>query len=108
MNEVLLVFGMMLVTFGVRYPVLALVGRVNLPDPVLRALKYVPPAVLTAIIVPATFMPQGDFNPGLDNAYIIGFLAAVGVSWRTRSLLWTIITSMAVFFMWRALTGAVS
>lgn len=106
MNEVLLVFGMMLVTFGVRYPVLALVGRVNLPDAVLRALKYVPPAVLTAIIFPATFMPGGEARFSLDNAYIIGFLTAVGVSWRTRSLLWTITLGMAAFFLWRALTGA--
>src|SRR5207302_6158295 len=52
-NEVLLIAGMALVTLAIRYPLLALVGKVSLPEPVLRALKYVPPAVLTAIIVPA-------------------------------------------------------
>ena len=34
MNEILLIVGMMAVTFSVRYPVLALVGRMDLPDPV--------------------------------------------------------------------------
>ena len=58
--EMLLVAGMFLVTFGVRYPVLALVSRVTLPPAVLGALKFIPPAVLTAIIVPAVLQPQGQ------------------------------------------------
>ncbi|MEL6149567.1 MAG: AzlD domain-containing protein, partial [Chloroflexota bacterium] len=52
MEEFWLVLGMTAVTFGVRYPSLALVGRMQLPDSVIRALRYVPVAVLTAIIVP--------------------------------------------------------
>ena len=48
MNEVLLVAGMALVTFGVRYSVLVLVGRMPLPQPLVRALRFVPPAVLCA------------------------------------------------------------
>ena len=52
-DEVLLIVGMALVTFMVRYPVLALLGRLPLPDAVFRALRYVPPAGLPAIIIPA-------------------------------------------------------
>ena len=50
MNEFLLVAGMAAVTFAVRWPVLTVVGRIPLPQPVLDALKFIPPAVLTAII----------------------------------------------------------
>ena len=42
--------GMALVTFMIRYPVLAFLGKIPLPEPLFRALKYVPPAVLTAIV----------------------------------------------------------
>jgi len=50
MNEFLLIFGMMLVTFGVRYPVLALVGRLDLPPNVRRGLEFVPVAPINNII----------------------------------------------------------
>ncbi len=102
--EALLVAGMMAVTFGVRYPVLALLGRLTLPPLALRALRYVPPAVLTAISVPAVLIPDGQrLAPGIDNAYLAAAIVAVIVSWRTRSLLLTIALGMAAFFLWRLL-----
>ena len=105
MNEVLLILGMALVTFAVRYPPLALVGRLELPERVIRALRYVPVAVLTAIIVPAVLMPQGELDLRLENAYLIAALTAVVVSWRTKNLLLTIVIGMGVFLVWRAVMG---
>ncbi len=99
--EIALIAGMTAVTFGVRYATLAMVGRTPLPLTVERALKYVPVAVLTAIIVPATLMPTGDIDVSFGNAYLVAGLVAVGVSWRTKNLLLTIITGMAAFFLMR-------
>lgn len=104
MNEWLLILGMAAVTFGVRYPMLAIIGRLRLPDLALRALRYVPIAVLTAIVAPAALMPQGDLDL-TPNAHLIGGLAAVLVAWRTRNLLLTIVTGMVVFLLWRALAA---
>ncbi len=105
MNELLLVAGMAAVTFGVRYPVLVLVGKIPLPESVFRALRYVPPAVLTAIIVPAVLMPEGtvDFSPA--NAYLVAGIASALVAWRTKSLLLTIVIGMVVMLGWRAVVG---
>lgn len=105
MNEFWLILGMTAVTFGVRYPVLALVGQIELPEPVFRALKYVPVAVLTAIVVPAVLMPDDELTISLQNAEMIGAIVAVLVAWRTRSLLWTIVIGMAAFYAWRLLVG---
>ena len=105
MNEPLLIFGMMAVTFGVRYPPLAIMGRIDLPPAAIRALRYVPVAVLTAISVPAVVMPADTLDIGLDNAELIGALVAIGVSWRTRNLLLTIVLGMAAFLLWRTITG---
>lgn len=105
MNEVILIFGMMAVTFGVRYPVLALVGKMELPPAVIRALRYVPPAVLTAIVFPAVFLQDGNLAIRLDNAYLIGAIVSVLVAWRTKNLLWTILIGMGVFLAWRGLVG---
>ena len=105
MNEFLLIFGMMLVTFGARYPVLALVGRIQLPERALRALRYVPPAVLTAITVPAILMPEGEIFLSPTNAYLVAGVVTVMVSWRTKNLLFTIVVGMGVFLAWRAVMG---
>lgn len=104
-NEALLIFGMMLVTFGVRYPVLAILGRITLPKRVFRALRFVPPAVLTAIVVPAMLMPNHQLDLRPANAYLIGGLVAGVVAWRSKNTLLTIVVGMAVFLIWRALFG---
>jgi branched-subunit amino acid transport protein len=101
MNEWLLVAGMALVTFAVRWPVLTLVGRIPLPAPVLDALKFIPPAVLTAIIVPAVLMPGGTLDLRLSNAYLVAGAASALIAWRTRNLLLTIVLGMAIFLGWR-------
>lgn len=106
MNEALLIVGMAAVTFAVRYPVMAILGKVPLPNPLLRALRYVPPAVLTAIIVPAALMPSGELQLNINNAYLVAGVVAVLVSWRTKNLLLTIIVGMAAFWLWRAILPA--
>lgn len=104
MNEFILILGMALVTFGVRYPVLAIFGRLNLPEPVLRALRYVPVAVLTAITLPVMVAPENNtLDLSLDNAYLVAGVVAIGVAWWRKNLLLTILIGMAVFLAWRAL-----
>ncbi len=55
-----------LLTFGMRLSFIYLFGRFEIPDMVRRALRFVPPAVLSAIILPQLFMPSGslDRQPG--------------------------------------------
>jgi len=104
-SEVWLILGMFAVTFGVRYPVLALVGRFDLPRPVLRALRYVPPSVLTAIIIPEVLLPDGELKLQFSNAPLAAGLIAALVAWRTKNLLLTILVGMAALFIWRWLFG---
>ena len=105
MNEALLVAGMALVTFGVRYPVLVLVGKLQLPRPILRALKFVPVAVLTAIITPAVLFPHGNqLDVRLSNEYLVAAIIAALVAWRTRNVLLTIVIGMVALLGWRWLT----
>ena len=101
MNEIILIVGMLIVTYIARYPLLVLVGRISLPDRVFRALRYVPVAVLTAISVPVVLLSDGQINLQASNAYLVGAIVAVIVSWRTKNLLLTIVLGMAVFLFWR-------
>ena len=105
LNEALLIFGMFLVTFLARYPLLVLVGRIQLPDSVTRALRYVPVAVLTAICATAVLMPQNTLDLRPQNAALIAAIASILIAWRSKNLLLTIGGGMAVFLIWRALFG---
>ena len=100
MNELIMVAGMALVTFAVRYPVMMLVGKIPLPDRVFRALRYVSPAVLAAIIAPAVLMPDGqtlELTP--SNSYLVAAVIAALIAWRTKNLLLTIVIGMGVFLV---------
>lgn len=100
--EIALVLGMAAVTFAVRWPVLALVSRVELPRPLLDALQFIPPAVLTAIIVPALLMPGGEsIELSLGNSYLAAGLVAALVAWRRKNLLLTLAVGMGVLLLWR-------
>jgi branched-subunit amino acid transport protein len=100
-NEFLMIFGMMLVTFGVRYPVLALVGKIDLSEPILRALKYVPPAILAAIIVPELLFRDDQLYIALDNSFLVAGIIAGLVAWRSKNLLLTIVLGMLAMWGWR-------
>ncbi len=84
-----------LLTFGLRLSFIALYGRLVFPDWVIRALRYVPPAVLSAIVFPELFLTGGELNLSLANFRLIAGVLAALVAWRTRSILWTILAGMA-------------
>ena len=102
-QEVLLILGMLAVTFGVRYASLALTGRFPPPPRAVRLLAYVPVAVLTALVVPYVVIRDGEPALGLDNAYLVGAIIAVLISYTGKNLLLTIIGGMLVFFGYQAL-----
>ncbi len=106
MKELLLVVGMAAVTFGVRYPVLALLGRIDMPEPIMRALRFVPVAVLCALSAPMVFIDGGDWFISVYNPALVGSVVAGLVAWKTRHLLLTIATGMAVFIAMRLFFSA--
>jgi branched-subunit amino acid transport protein len=102
MQEIYLLTGMFLVTFSVRYLMFAVSGRIKLPETMVQALRYVPPAVLTAIVVPAVLITEaGELNLGLSNPRFMGAIAAGLVGWYSKNLLLTIVVGMAVFLGWQ-------
>lgn len=103
MNEALLIAGMALVTYMVRYPLLELVGKIPLPDRLFRALRYVPPAVLAAIIAPTILMPEGEIALTPSNPFLVAGIIAGLVAWKTKNLLLTVAIGMISLLVYRAL-----
>ncbi len=99
----LVVAGMVAATFISRYPVLFLAGRFGLPPRVMETLRYVPPAVLIAIILPSVLIQDDSLSLTLRNEYLIAALITAAAAWRTRRLLVAIVAGMASLWLWRAL-----
>jgi branched chain amino acid efflux pump len=100
METVYLIAGMFFVTFSIRYGLLPLSGRIRFSPGVQRALSYVPPAVLTAIIVPMALIPDGQtLQVSIANPYLVGSVFTVLIGWFIKNLMVTIVGGMAVFGM---------
>ena len=99
MDKLLIFSGMALATFFTRFAMIATLGREMGPR-LRRWLRYVPPAVLAALVFPAALMPKGRLEIG---ARVWALLAGGIVAWRTRSVVWTIVVGMAVFWLLRLL-----
>ncbi len=88
-----------LITFTTRLSFIALVGQRPVPSLVRRALRYVPLAVLTAIVVPELLIPGGKLDVSLGNARLFAGLLAMVVAWRTRSAMLTIVVGMVTLWV---------
>ena len=88
-----------LITFGMRFSLIYLFGRFEVPETVRRALHYVPPAVLSAIIFPELFLPSGTLDLSLGNTRLLAGLIAILVAWFTRNTLITILAGMLALFL---------
>ena len=89
-----------LATFATRLSFIALLGRVDVPPFLQRALRYVPPAVLSAIVFTEILVRDGAPDLSLGNVRLLAGAAAAVVAWRTRNVLLTIAVGMAA--LWAA------
>ncbi len=105
MNLWLIVLGMGIVTFGIRLTPIVLLGRIEIPLIVQRALRFVPPAVLTAIIVPELLYRNDQLDVSLTNVRLLAGLIAIVVAWRTKNALITIAVGMIALWVLQSLIG---
>jgi len=87
-----------LVTFGMRFSLIYLFGMFQIPETIRRALHYVPPAVLSAIIFPELFLRDGVLDVSMENTRLLAGLIAMLVAWFSRNTLITIIAGMVALF----------
>ena len=88
-----------LVTYGIRLSFILLFGKVEMPEIVRRALRFVPPAVLTAIIFPELILPGGTLSLSLHNARLPAGILAALVAWRTKNVVLTIVVGMVTLYL---------
>jgi branched-subunit amino acid transport protein len=104
MNIWLIMLAGGLITYIIRLSFIVLLERVQMPTIVQRALRFVPPAVLSAIIFPELVMADGTMALGLHNLRLIAGIVAIVVAWKTRNALITVGVGMAVLLVLQMIT----
>lgn len=94
-----------LLTYAIRLSFILLLERVAMPEWFQRALRFVPAAVLSALIVPGLFDRGGAMDFSVRNPQIWAGLLAVAVAWRTRSVVITIAAGMVALLGLQLLLG---
>ncbi len=105
MNLWLTIFLAGAVTFATRLSFIFLLERMKVPDWFRRGLRFVPVAVLSAIILPELTSPNGTLNLSGHNPQLFAGVLAVLVAWRTRNVILTIFAGMAALLIFQALLG---
>lgn len=94
-----------LLTFSTRLSFILLLDRIKVPDWFRRGLRFVPAAVLSAIILPELASRNAALDLSLRNPQLYAGALAVLVAWRTKNVLLTIIVGMASLLLIQALMG---
>jgi branched-subunit amino acid transport protein len=94
-----------LLTFGTRLSFILLLDRIKVPDWFRRGLRFVPAAVLSAIILPELVTHNAALDLTLRNPQLYAGALAVLVAWRTKNVLLTILTGMAALLVFQAVLG---
>ena len=101
MNLLLTIIGMGVVTFLIRLSFIELSQYLTLSPAVHRALRYVPVAVLSAIILPEMLQPSGELMLSFGNPRLLAGLVAMIVAWRTENAIWTVGIGMGTLWLFQ-------
>lgn len=88
-----------LLTYIIRLSFIAAFGYWQPPELFQRALRYVPPAVLSAIILPEMLIHDGQVFLSPLNPRLIAGVIAILVAWKTRNMFLTIIAGMVGLYL---------
>jgi len=98
----LTMFGMGAITYGIRLSFILLWGKITMPPTLQCSLRFVPPAVLSAIIFPEILHHGGTWNVSPLNPRLLAGIIAALVAWRTRNTMLTILVGMVALWVVQA------
>jgi branched-subunit amino acid transport protein len=96
-----------LLTFATRLSFILLLHRIRVPEWFRRGLRFVPVAVLSAIILPELTRPDGTLFLSWRNPQLLAGAVAILVAWRTKNVILTIIAGMAALLVFQFVLGMI-
>ena len=92
-------------TFTLRFLFIYLFGKIEMPDWLRHALRFVPAVALAALVFPALTHPTGHLDISLQNFRLLAGLGGAVVAWKTRNVLLTLIIGMILLWVLEAAFG---
>jgi branched-subunit amino acid transport protein len=92
-------------TFLIRLSFISLPANWEMPHWAQRALSFVPPAVMTAIVFPELLVRDAHLAVNPDNHRLIAGVIAILVAWRFKKIMPTIIVGMAALWLLQHYSG---
>ena len=86
-------------TYALRLSFIYLFGKIEMPDWLRRALRFVPASVLAALVFPALAYSNGSLDLSLGNIRLLAGLGGALVAWKTKNVMWTIAVGMVLFWV---------
>jgi branched-subunit amino acid transport protein len=86
-------------TFLIRLSFISLLANSEMPAMAQRALSFVPPAVMTAIVFPELLIRDGHLAVNPDNHRLIAGVIAILIAWRFKKIMPTIVAGMAALWL---------
>lgn len=95
-----------LLTLGIRLSFIVFMGNMRISPLVQQSLRFVPVAVLSALIAPSLFVIHGSLDVSLRNFRLMAGVIAILVAWRTKNVALTIFIGMACLLILQVLMPA--
>jgi branched-subunit amino acid transport protein len=96
-----------LLTFATRLSFILLLHRIKVPMWFRRGLRFVPMAVLSAIILPELTSPSGTLFLSWRNPQLLAGAVAILVAWRSKNVILTIVAGMAALLVFQFVLGMI-
>lgn len=100
----LVILGLGIGTFVIRFSFLGLIGKRELPEWLLRLLRYTPVAVLPGLVAPLVLWPPATGGQP-DLARLAAAAVTLGLGLWTRNVIISVLAGMITLFALLALTG---
>lgn len=98
------ILGVSVGTYLLRLSFIEMWKWLRVPTLFMRALDYVPAAVLAALVLPALLRSGGAVDVSFDNLRLYAGLAALVVAWYSRNIIFTLATGMAALWLLQAMS----
>lgn len=96
---IIIILGMAAVTYLPRFLPMYVLTRLEIPKIVIAWLRYVPVAVLAALIMPGILTADRQIHITAGNPYLLASIPAFFIAWRTKNMMLTVTVGMGVVLL---------
>lgn len=96
---IILIVGMVVVTFIPRFLPLVLLGNRKLPEKAVLWLSYIPAAVLSALLAPSILLKEGSLYLSFENIALVAFFPTFLVAYKTKNIFYTVSGGLVFYLL---------